>query len=217
MIYPGSSPDIIEWLLPLMKPYLDKASTYYEPFVGGGNTICKVPHPVRIGSDSNKYLIALLRQVQEDVTVIPATISEEMYQNVRQYASVYEPWLVGLVAFCASYEGIFWGKYTGEKSTFELLDNLRKQAPLLKGVKFMCLDYTRINFSKMHGTTLFFCDFPCYDKGFFGFEPFFEWCKLAVHSGHMVLYLGNWAPSFFVELGSVQQGGELRFLYAYKN
>ena len=212
MVYQGSKAKLVDWLLPLMKPYLDKAPVYYEPFVGGANMICKVPHAVRIGSDSNKYLIALLKKVQEDVTVLPAEIDEDTYTRVKASPGVFEPWFVGMVAFCATFRGIYWGGFArdeGGKRPSQLLNNLRQQAPLLNGIEFRCADYRRIKYSKFSPGTLFYCDIPYkstsgYDQ-YFDHDAFYRWCYGVHNAGHTILLSEFWAPSCFEELGNTKR------------
>ena len=212
MVYQGSKTKLIDFLLPLMKPYLEKAPVYYEAFTGGANLICRVPHPVRIGSDSNKYLIALLKKVQEDVTVLPATIDEETYIRVKAHPEVYEPWYVGMVAFCATFRGLYWGGYArdeGGNRPRQLLDNLRQQAPLLKGIEFRCADYRRVKYDKFPRGTLFYCDIPYKDtSGYsqhFDHDSFYRWCGGVHRFGHVILLSEFWAPSCFEELGNIKR------------
>ena len=213
MLYMGSKARLADWLIGLMKPYLEKAPVYCEPFVGGANLICRVPHPVRIGSDSNKYLIALLKKVQEDSTVLPATIDKETYENVRKNQGAFDPWYVGMVAFCGSQLCFFWGGYSYEdpkSNCFQRLNNLRKQAPLLKGIEFRCIDYRRIRVDKFPPGSLFYCDPPYKDtagyKGqYFDHDAFYRWCGMVSGVGHIVLLSEFQAPPCFEELGSVQR------------
>ena len=212
MVYMGSKARITPWLLSLMKPYLEKAPVYYEPFVGGANMICQVPHPVRVGSDANKYLIALLNKVKEDVTVLPATIDEETYNRVKRCPGAFEPWYVGMVAFCATFRGLYWGGFARDEDgrrPSQLLNNLRQQAPLLRGIAFKVADYRRINLEKFPSGTLFYCDIPYkatagYDQ-YFDHDAFYRWCGLVSSAGHTVLLSEFQAPSCFEELGSTQR------------
>lgn len=147
--------------------------TYLEPFVGGANVIDKIHCDVRMGSDLNQYLIALLKHVQEGGE-LPSSIDREEYNKVRSAfnnhdTSDYEDWYVGAVGFLASYNGKFYqggyGKPVYEKTKNglryrdyhrEAKDNLLKQAPNLKGIQFLCEDYRKI---KPHDM-LIYCDPP---------------------------------------------------------
>jgi site-specific DNA-adenine methylase len=83
MVYQGSKAKLVNWFLPFMKPYLEKSSFYYEPFMGGANLLCRVPHNRRLGSDVNPYLVALLTKVRDDPSCLPETVSGEDYIKVR--------------------------------------------------------------------------------------------------------------------------------------
>ena len=63
MVYMGSKNRLAKDLLPIITAELKPNQWYVEPFVGGCNMIDKVNHPLKLGSDSNEYLIALLKYV----------------------------------------------------------------------------------------------------------------------------------------------------------
>ena len=209
MVYQGSKAKLVPWLLPLLEPFLAKAPVYYEPFVGGANLICEIPHAVRVGSDANKYLIALLKKVAEDPTVLPRTIDEETYTRVRDHKGEYEPWQVGMVGFCATYRGLYWGGYArdeGGERPRQLLDNLRNQSARLRGIEFRWADYRRINVEAFPGGTLFMCDPPYRNTSGYGIntgfdsDAFYRWCGRVHGAGHTVLLTEFWAPSVFEEI-----------------
>jgi site-specific DNA-adenine methylase len=195
-----------------MKPYLDSASFYYEPFMGGANLLCRVPHERRIGSDVNPYLVALLCKVRDDPSFLPDTISEEEYVRVSRDPGSYPDWHVGMVAFCATYRGLFWGGYArdeGGNRPRQLLNNLRSQAPLLKGVELRCSDFRRVNIKAFPKGGLFLADIPY--KGTSGYrfrfdhDEFYRWCGYVHSLGHTVLLTEFWAPSVFTEIASVER------------
>lgn len=72
---------------------------------GGANMIDKICCNNKFGSDIHPYLIALLKQAQIDTSIFPATITQEEYKTVRANPQNYPDWYVGLVGFCASYNG----------------------------------------------------------------------------------------------------------------
>lgn len=78
MVYMGSKNRIAKELIPIITQDLQPNQWYVEPFVGGCNMIDKVNHSLKIGGDSNKYLIALLRYVQ-DGNELPTYIEREEY------------------------------------------------------------------------------------------------------------------------------------------
>lgn len=59
-----------------------KYTTYIEPFVGGANIIDKIKCERKIGSDKNKYLIALLQRVQSGKPLLEE-VPKELYDKAR--------------------------------------------------------------------------------------------------------------------------------------
>ena len=136
---------------------------YIEPFVGGCGIMDKVKCGIRIGIDSNPYLIAMWRGLQNGYR-FPNRISREMYARQREYyhdtkskvsdynADDYDVALCGWVGFMGSFNGRFYdGGYSGhevssngEKPRDYIGENIRNtmaQVPLIGGVEFICADY----------------------------------------------------------------------------
>ena len=164
MKYMGSKARIAKHIVPIIQKYIDdnNITTYIEPFVGGANVIDKIKCKQRIGSDKNQYLIALLQRVQAGQHLYEA-VDKELYNQARTAfnqgnTSEFEDWQVGNIGFIASFNGRWFdGGYAkpGYEKTKnglrfrdyynEAKNNLLKQAPDLKGIEFMCRDYTEVN------------------------------------------------------------------------
>ena len=153
MVYMGSKRRIKKKLVPILQDYIDNnnVTTYIEPMVGGGNIIDSIKCENRFGYDVHPYLIELLKHVSEnDGADIPLDISREEYYNVKDHLDDYPMWYAGLVGFCASYSGKWMAGYAscyrknGKSRASEMLNNIRKQAPLLKGIQFDCRHYKDI-------------------------------------------------------------------------
>lgn len=190
MKYVGSKNRLAKDLAPIIQSYIDDnhITNYWEPMCGGANMIDKIKCENKLGSDIHPYLIALLKQAQTDTSVFPATISEEEYYAVKANPQDYPDWYVGLVGFCASYNGKWWGGYAnGVKTkistirnyTDEAIKNLIKQSPKLKDIRFECKSFEDCN-----NVTEFviYCDIPYksttkYATDEFPYEKFYEWCK----------------------------------------
>lgn len=191
MKYVGSKNRLAKDLVPIIQSYIDdnNITRYWEPFVGGANMIDKIKCEYKFGSDIHPYLIALLKQAQTDTSVFPKTISKERYDHVRANSQNYPDWYVGLVGFCASYNGKWWGGYAnGVKTkigtirnyTDEAIKNLIKQAPNLKDIKFGCANYVDYRY-RLKGYVIY-CDIPYksttkYSTSEFDYEEFYEWCR----------------------------------------
>lgn len=111
--------------------------------------IDKIECEYKYGTDKHKYLIALLRHVQQTVDDLPNTITEDEYKAVNTNPNNYPDWYVDLVGFC-SFGGKWWGGYprsfkndgiTPRDMPNEIIRNLKKQAPNLKGIEFYCSNY----------------------------------------------------------------------------
>lgn len=177
----GSKSRIAKYIVPILQKEINDnhIETYLEPFVGGGNIIDKIDCNVRIGSDLNQYLIALLKYVQRDGN-LPNAITKEEYDKVRSAfnnrdTSDYEDWYVGAVGFLASYNGRWFdGGYakSGYEKTKnglrfrdyyrESKDNLLNQAPKFKDIQFVHCPYQRytVGGTFFSGGALIYCDPP---------------------------------------------------------
>ena len=107
----GSKSRIAKHIVPIIQRYIDENNIkkYYEPFVGGANIIDKIDCSKKIGSDLNKYLIALLKHVAEGGELYE-TVDKELYDKARTAfnngdTSEFEDWQVGNIGFIASYNG----------------------------------------------------------------------------------------------------------------
>lgn len=160
----GSKSRIAKYIVPIIQSYIDINDTdkYYKPFVGGANIIDKITSNHKYASDSNPYLIALLRHVQAGGKLYNS-VSKELYDKARNDfnsgdMSNFKLWEIGNIGFLASYNGRWFdGGYAkpviektkkGERYRDyyrEGKDNLLKQAPLLKNIVFKTLDYRNVN------------------------------------------------------------------------
>ena len=187
MKYVGSKNRISKELAPIIQSYItEDTKGYLEPFVGGANMIDKIKHYNRIGCDIHKELIALLNKAKNDVDSIPDEISEEEYKLVKNNKSNYEDWYVGLVGFCATYGAKYFGGYarnskndnSGKRSK-QAIENLKKQAPLLKDIEFKCCNFLDLPKDKIKGYVIY-CDIPYknttkYSVNSFPYEEFYKW------------------------------------------
>lgn len=149
--------------------------------------ICNIRCDNRIGYDSHKYLIALLKHIQESTADLPWTYDQEFYNQVRDDKDAYPDWLVGLVGF-STYGAKWFGGYpkgfkndgiTPRDEVDEMIRNLKVQAPLLKGIEFNCMDFREID--ELEGYVIY-CDPPYqnslkYSVSSFPYDEFYNWCR----------------------------------------
>ena len=198
----GSKSRIAKYIVPIIQKCIDDNNLkhYLEPFVGGANIIDKISCENRYGSDTNEYLIALLRYVSKGGKLLDE-VPRDFYNDVRNaYNEDYddlEKWIVANVGFLASYNGRWFDGgyaqpvYEKTKNGTRYRDyyqekkrNLEAQAPLLAGIEFSCIDYRQLPRPK---GAMIYCD-PPYEntKQFknsihFNFDEFWqtmrEWSK----------------------------------------
>lgn len=177
MKYLGSKSRIAKHIVPIIQKCIDdnKITKYYEPFVGGANVIDKIKCINRYGSDKNKYLIALLRYVQQERELLD-DVPRQLYNEVREAynnnLNIYEDWYIGMVGFLASYNGRWFdGGYAqpGYENTKngkryrnyyqEAKNNIIQQIPNIRNVEFAVADYRDYNFNDIEASVIY-CDPP---------------------------------------------------------
>lgn len=150
MVYMGSKARFAKELLPILLHGRRPGQYYIEPFCGGCNMIDKVPGP-RIASDSNHYLIALFQYLQGDGK-LPEKVSFEEYHAVKANKDNYPDWYVAFVGFTYSFRGKWFGGYgkseIGKHQALSQVNNLIRQAPLLRGIEFHSGSY--LSLSRFH-------------------------------------------------------------------
>lgn len=164
MKYMGSKNRIAKYILPIMLEYRKKDQWWVEPFVGGANIIDKVTGN-RIGADNNKYLVALLQEIQKGWKP-PVDVTKEIYHDCMYNKDNYFDCMVGWVGFCCSYNGRFFEGYAGKITTKngkkrdyiqESLNNVLKQKDNINDVCFMHSDYKDLAIPE---NSLIYCDPP---------------------------------------------------------
>lgn len=202
MNYMGGKGRIAKYICPIIQKLIDNNNIthYYEPFVGGANIIDKIRCEFKYGSDLNKYLIALLKHVQDGNSLIE-DIDKDMYNRARKdwrigSSNEFEDWQIGNIGWLCSFSGRgFDGGYshhgiekkkdgTTKKRYYyqERKDNLLKQAiqPYFKDIVFSSHDYSK---SIFYSPSLIYCDPPYQNaKQFansrsFDYEKFWNWCR----------------------------------------
>ena len=174
MKYMGSKSRIAKHIVPILQKYIDdnKCTCYLEPFVGGANVIDKIKCDTKIGTDKNKYLIALLQRAQSGQALYE-TVSKDLYNSARSAFnaddnSQFADWQIGNIGFLASYNGRWFdGGYAkpGYEKTKsgdrfrdyyrEAKDNLLSQAPNLRDIHFSCRDYTSYSNDELQNLVIY--------------------------------------------------------------
>ena len=204
MKYMGSKARIAKHILPIILKDRKEGQWYVEPFVGGANIIDKVSGN-RIGGEYNEYVAAMWIKL-EDGYLFP-TVSKAEYKLIKENKELYDPALVGWVGICCSYSGKWFGGYAGKVNTkggsrdyqAEAFLNVKKQLPNIKGVKFVCASYNKLDIPPH---SVIYCDIPYAGstgyKDIFEYKAFWGWCREQAKAGHKVYISEYNAPADFV-------------------
>lgn len=203
MKYMGSKSRIAKYIVPIIQKFIDdnESELFIEPFVGGANVIDKIRCETKIGSDLNRYLIALLNRAKDNMPLYDE-VPKELYDEARdafneEDTSSFEDWQIGNIGFLASYNGRWFdGGYakTGYEKTkngYRLRDyyqeaksNLEKQSNNngFRNCIFECRDYTEYSELDIKNA-VFYIDPPYANtKKFknainFDYDKFWQWCR----------------------------------------
>lgn len=200
----GSKSRIAKEILPIVLK--DRTDEWYvEPFAGGMNTICEVSGN-RIANDINFYLIKMWDSICKGW--VPAEITKEEYQDIKNNFHKYSPDLIGWAGFNCSYSGKWFGGYAGKTKTKintirdyqkEALNNVLAQKDKLQGVRFTNQHYAELD---LPPNSIIYCDPPY--KGTTGYfvdfdhEHFWNWIRKMTVEGHKVYISEYQAPDDFV-------------------
>ena len=191
MKYMGSKRRIAKEILPIILKDRQLNQWYVEPFVGGGNLIENVSGHC-IGADNNKYIIALLKYVQNNDLNNIEYIDEEKYMHIKNNKDLYDDYIVGFAGFGLGFGASFFHGFARNKKGTdyfrETLNGLKKQQEKIKHINFIHSDYKDLN---IPDNSIIYCDPPYkgtkkYWKQKFNYEEFYEWCIKKHNEGHKV-------------------------------
>jgi len=202
MKYMGSKARIAKHILPIILKNRLPNQWYVEPFCGGCNCVDKVTGN-RIASDSNIYLIALLKELSKGW--IPPKIDKDMYAKLRLTPHCFPHALVGWAGIGCSYSGKWFGGFAGETKTkigtvrdyqLEAINNVLEQN--FDGILFFNNVYYKLLIPE---NSIIYCDPPYantteYSKAF-DHEKFWTWCRNKTEQGHSVFISEYKAPDDF--------------------
>jgi DNA adenine methylase len=200
---------ILEHVLRDRKP----GQWYVEPFVGGGNVLCRVPQEQgpRLAADFNPFMVAVLKRLSEGWEP-RATITRPEYEALRDHydANKFKPGFfsedemadIAAIALGASFGSLWFGSWAndppdrpgmrwGQGRAAALRD-----APGLRGAKFVCASFDKLfevardaGYAIPDGS-LIYCDPPYRDTT--GYDGAVQQIKVGESAG-----LNEWKPSIF--------------------
>lgn len=210
MKYMGSKNRIAKYIVPIMLNEASKhgITTWVEPFVGGANSIDKVPDKfTKIGYDLNPHAINALIGIRDYIGAFPDEVTEEYYNSLK--GTKPDP-ITSWVRIAVSYGGIFESKLAkdsvGKRDyTKEAIRNAKKQSPKIQDVEFQVADYKNLSFEN----SLIYCDPPYkgtsgYKTGNFDHNEFFSWCVKQKELGNVVFVSEYDAPFEEVWRGEIK-------------
>lgn len=185
--------------------------TYVEPFVGGGNVICRVPQEAgpRIASDINWRMVALLDAVGNKGWLPPPTMTKTEWLKIKKNPDHYPPELVAFAAtgptFGSTWFGTFALQRAGDLESGDVKyrcarESADRDAPFLKGITFHRLPFQELT-PHIPPAALIYCDPPYRDTATYAgakvkievgsavsneWKPgkFWKWADAMVEAGH---------------------------------
>lgn len=216
MIYQGSKAKLRKYIVPILQDCIDRhgATVYVEPFVGGANVIDHIQCQCREGVDNNPDLIALLRYIQDNpkLPIAPEHCDFEHYKDVRENrknnTGKYSVEYTALIGYFASYGGRYFDGGYGRDSRgareiyAERLAYAKKQAPLLHGIYFACLDYRYLEsrLKRMENVVVYldppYKDTESYNGEKFNHEEFYDFARNISKKNYVFISEFDMPPDF---------------------
>jgi DNA adenine methylase len=198
----GSKNRIAKYILPIILRHRLPEMTWVEPFVGGGNMIDKVDG-IRIGADSNKYVIEALLAIQNYICDLPKNNTEFTEDEYKKLRLNDDYRYKGYAGFAFSYGGKWLGGWCRDKHlkrdyVREAFDNAIEQHKKIKNVTFIHTNYSDLIIPEK---SIIYCD-PPYEgttkyKDSFNHTEFWDWCRNKRNDGHKVFISEYNAPDDF--------------------
>ena len=208
MKYMGSKAKHAKEILAVIDMYRKPNQAWVEPFVGGANMIDKVTAPLRIGGDTNEYLIRALRLIQNKAGALPLNseeYTEEMFYKAKDLKNLSD--VDCLMLFACSFGAMFNGAWAKGHPTEDFVraarNNALRQSPLIEDVLFFNSTYDKL---PIPDNSLIYCDPPYQNTAKYkGVEPFdhdkfWQWCRDMTNAGHTVFVSEYSAPWDFVPI-----------------
>lgn len=179
----GGKQKIAKKLCNFIQPFVNSATAYYEPFMGGGAIASRIEHDLKFLSDANLSLITMWKAVVEDGWIPPSELSESEYKDIKKRKDPNDP-LTAFALFGCSFAGD-WARGYAKNSkqdnyALRAQRSILKKLQGLKGSSISCMDYKDIEI--LHGSVVY-CD-PPYENtagysavGPFDTEEFWEWVR----------------------------------------
>lgn len=163
--YMGSKAAHADEILHIALAKRKQGSAWVEPFVGGGNIICRVPaeQGPRIGNDINWRMIKLLDALGNKGWQPPETMTEKDYNKIKKNPDAFDPELVAFVATGLTFGSVWLSTFARNAEGKDYCVGARNRAladaPGLRGCTFIAGPYDRLNPHIPPESTIY-CDPP---------------------------------------------------------
>lgn len=204
MMYVGGKSKLVG-LTHIIQSLIPRAGTYWEPFVGAGRMMERINNCFRYGSDTNRFIIHLLRAVQNGWQP-PRTVSKndhEIYRKKSREEPMSDDPMIAFVGHGCCFSGVFFGGFARNergidtnKFAIQTRNSLLKQKPALEGVELVIRDYQK-PFWGPERPHVIYCDPPYANtssvgsdrqtKTKFDSDKFWKWCQARAAEGSIVL------------------------------
>ena len=174
-----------------------------EPFCGGCNSLQHVTGN-KIGSDINRYLIAMWKGLQQGQER-PRNITKQMFEDAKadfknNTNEHYSNFLIAWIGFMASFNGTFLTGFSGNNPQKDYIGgamrSVEKQIDKILDVDFYACSYDEL---PIPDKSIIYCDIPYRDtsnykvKKGFDHDRFWAWCALQ-KKGHRIFVSEYTAP-----------------------
>lgn len=185
---------------------------YVEPFVGGGNVICKVPHAQgpRIANDINWRMVAYLDALGNKGYKPPSEMTKDEWSRLMKNPNEHPPELVAFAATCLTFGSMWMGEWVKEEGRcLQGRNGAMRDAPGLTGVVFHSMSYEQMN-AHIPPESIIYCD-PPYQN-----TTIYEGAKTKIKIGE-ALSKNNWkANSFWKWADALVAEGHRVYVSEYK-
>lgn len=178
---------------------------YVEPFVGGGNVICRVPQEAgpRIASDINWRMVAYLDALGNKGFIPPEEMTKTQWSKIMKKPDQFPPELVAFAATGLTFASTWMGGWVKEDGRCKQAQNAAlRDGPGLKGVIFHSMSYD-IFAPYVPFESILYCDPPYHNTKIYEgakvkievgsaasneWKPgkFWKWADTMVEAGHSV-------------------------------
>lgn len=164
--------------------FCEGIENYYEAFCGGCSVIQQVNLKNRYANDLNKYIITLMKKVQEgmwEFQYYPREVWEDVKANLGngKYDDFFTAWIGYGCSYKAKFLDGFAGIHNDRNYQREVYNSLVKERNSLLGIEFINGSYNEL---EIKPGSIVYCDAPYigtaeYAVGEFDFESYYKWLK----------------------------------------